>query len=264
MTSAARAPAGFTLLELAIVLLVLGLVLAGGLTPLAMQLEARDRANTDSRLLAAREALLGFAGSHGRLPCPDADGDGRADPPFEPARKGSASCLRTQGFLPWAELGITGRDAWGHPLGYVVTAPRFTWPDSDGLCNGNSSDELDLCAQGTLVLRTRGDDPQTQTVLEGKAEQVMADGVPAVVLSYGPQGNPDSSIGGAQPAPIGADERDNQDGDARFVLRGPARGEPTCLDGPDETLPLCTFDDQGLWLPLVVLQERLVAARRLP
>ena len=264
MNSAARASAGFTLLELAIVLLVLGLVLAGGLTPLATQLEARDRASTDSRLSAARDALLGFAASHGRLPCPDADGDGRADPAFDPARKASASCLRPAGFLPWAELGIPGRDAWDRSLGYVVTAPRFTWPDSDGLCNGNSSDELDLCAQGTLVLHTRGDDPQTQTVLEGKAELVMADGVPAVLWSQGRNGNPDSSIGGAQPAPVGADERDNQDGDTRFVLRGPAVGGPACLDDRDETLPLCAFDDQGLWLPLGVLQERLVAARRLP
>ena len=51
---------------------------------------------------------------------------------------------------------------------------------------------------------------------------------------------------------------------AGVVLRGPAVGGPACLDDRDETLPLCAFDDQGLWLPLVVLQERLVAARRLP
>lgn len=252
-----RAEAGLSLLELAIVLLVLGLVLAGGLTPLAAQLEARDRALTAERLEAARDALLGFAGSRGRLPCPDADGDGRADPLFDPARKASATCQRTAGWLPAAELGVAGSDAWGRPLGYVLSAPRFTWPDADGLCNGNSAQELDLCAQGTLVIRTRGDDPQTQNLLEGKAELVMADGVPALVLSYGRNG-------GQGPPPNGSDERDNQDGDARFVLRGPARGEPACLDGPDEGVPLCAFDDQGLWLPLVVLQERLIAARRLP
>jgi len=252
-----RAESGVTLLELAIVLLVLGLVLAGGLTPLAAQLEARDRALTDERLASAREALLGFAGSRGRLPCPDADGDGRADPAFDPLQKTSANCLRAAGGLPATDLGVSGTDAWGRPLAYVVSAPRFTWPDADGLCNGNSTQELDLCAQGTLVLRTRGDDPQTQNLLEGKAELVMADGVPALVLSYGRNGGPDAVA-------AGGDERDNQDGDSRFVLRGPARGEPACRDGPDEGVPLCAFDDQGLWLPLVVLQERLIAARRLP
>lgn len=252
-----RAEAGVTLLELAIVLLVLGLVLAGGLTPLAAQLEARDRTLTADRLEAAREALLGFAGSRGRLPCPDADGDGRADPPFDPTQKASASCQRATGWLPAVDLGVAGTDVWGRPLGYVVSAPRFTWPDADGLCNGNSAQELDLCAQGTLVLRTRGDDPQTQNLLEGKAELVMAEGVPALVLSYGRNG-------GQSPTANGSDERDNQDGDSRFMLRGPARGEPACRDGPEEGVPLCAFDDQGLWLPLVVLQERLIAARRLP
>mgnify|MGYP006272967217 CR=1 FL=1 len=259
------APArGFTLLELAIVLLALGLVLAGGLGPLAARLEARDRAATQAALEAARDALLGFAAARGRLPCPDADGDGRADPPFDPGRKASATCTRAAGRLPWVELGVAGTDAWGGALGYVVAAPRFTWPDSDGLCNGNTAQELDLCAQGTLVVRTRGDDPQTQGVLEGKAELVMADGVPALLLSSGRNGGLSGPDGGAQPAPAGTDERDNQDGDARFVLRGPARGEPACRDGPDEAVPLCTFDDQGLWLSLALLQERLIAARRLP
>ena len=67
---------GFSLLEMAIVLLVIGLLLGGALIPLSVQMEKRDRDSTRQQLLDMREALIGYALVNGRLPCPDTDGDG--------------------------------------------------------------------------------------------------------------------------------------------------------------------------------------------
>lgn len=267
MTERTRAPCnqGFTLLELAIVILVLGLVLAGGIVPLQTQIEARDRSLTFDRLALIRDALLGFAAANGRLPCPDQGGDGRADPAFDPALPASANCSAQTGFLPWSELGVDGLDAWGNRYGYRVGAPRFTRPETDGLCNGNSTGEFDLCARGQISIRGRGDNPQTTGQVEGKTDLVLADDVPALIWSAGHNGSGASGADGrARPAPLGADELDNTDGDDSFHFRTPTRGEAGCSDSATEAQALCEFDDLAVWLPLGLLQERMITAQRLP
>ncbi|MEO7496796.1 MAG: hypothetical protein ABIT83_03545 [Massilia sp.] len=68
----------------------------------------------------AREALIGFALAHGRLPRPAAssvNGAERAGP-----CDSEAAC---NGLLPWQALGIEAGDAWGKLLYYSVT-PVFT------------------------------------------------------------------------------------------------------------------------------------------
>ena len=61
---------GFTLAELVIVLLIVGLLLSGLLVPLSAQVETKRVSDTQRILDNAREALLGFAVINGRLPCP--------------------------------------------------------------------------------------------------------------------------------------------------------------------------------------------------
>ena len=248
---------GFSLVELAVVLAVLGLLAAGLLVPLETQLESRDRALAQRELEQAREALYGFAMRFGRLPCPDADGDGRADPTFDATRKATASCTRAEGDLPGVDLGVPAVDPWGRRLRYRVAAPRFTWPDSDGLCNGNTQQELDFCATGDLEIHGRGDNPATNSAQEGKFDFLVASEVPALVWSLGRN----AAIGAAF---TGADELSNQDGDARFLFRTASRGQAGCSDTGAESVPLCDFDDLGVWLSPYALFERLVAARRLP
>ena len=251
---------GFSLVELAVVLAVLGLLAAGLLVPLETQLESRDRALAQRQLEQAREALYGFAMRFGRLPCPDADGDGRADPTFDAARRTSASCARAEGDLPGVELGVPVVDPWGRRLRYRVTAPRFTWPDSDGLCNGSTQQELDFCATGDLEIHGRGDNPSTNSAQEGKFDFLVASDVPALVWSLGRN----AAFGAAVAAFAGADELGNQDGDAGFLFRTTSRGQAGCSDTGAESAPLCDFDDLGVWLSPYALFERLVAARRLP
>ncbi len=121
---------GFTLVELAIVLVVLGLLLGGLLMPLATQIDIVRIKETNDALDKVQEALLGFAiaSPNNRLPCPDTqNNDGLEDWPCTPV---------TEGDLPWRTLGVGRFDAWGrtfryHPDGNFVNTVGFP-PDTAG------------------------------------------------------------------------------------------------------------------------------------
>lgn len=105
--------AGFTLIELAIVMVIFGLMLTGMLIPLQTQTEHRKLQQTREDLMEIKEALIGFAMMRGRLPCPSYAID-PADPDFgvEHAACATVSAAR-DGYLPWKTLGVAEKDAWG-------------------------------------------------------------------------------------------------------------------------------------------------------
>lgn len=266
-----RGQHGFTLVEMAVVLFIVGLLIAGLLGPLDVQLEARDRRQTIDTMNGILDALYGFAITHGRLPCPDTDGDGLANPPFDAADVTTATCVAStgsgfadgEGFVPWAEVGTAAGDAWGNRFRYRVTFPAFTLPESDGFCAGN---DFDLCAKGTIKILTRGDNPATTGVQEGKKLLTLAATVPAVIISHGRNGFGATAVAGQpRPSPAGgSDEASNADGFSEFVSRGYSRGASGCADNEDESVPLCEFDDIVMWLSPAVLSNRMVQAGRLP
>ena len=102
---------GFTLVELAMVLVILALLGGSLLVPVASRLEARDRNATLERLRDIQHALTGFAIIHGRLPCPSTETD-----PANPAyglEDGPPCNLAREGVLPWRSLAMPATDAWG-------------------------------------------------------------------------------------------------------------------------------------------------------
>lgn len=102
---------GFTLAELAVVLLVLAVLSAGLVVPLSARIEARDRQLSNERLRDIQHALIGFAIVHGRLPCPSTTADpAHADYGVEDAPPCDFS---REGRLPWRSLAMPATDAWG-------------------------------------------------------------------------------------------------------------------------------------------------------
>lgn len=273
---------GFTLIEMAIVLFIFGLLIAGVLGPLETQLEARDRNQTIRTMNEAIEALYGYAISNGRLPCPDTNGDGMPDmtnQPYDPLDDSTGDCVGGtfddgEGFLPWVELNVPPGDAWGNRFRYKVRWPNFTWPDSDTpaffsdrVCDGNTApEEFDLCATGNILVQTRGDNPSTPG-MQGKFLTALANNVPVILLSHGRNGFGATSIGGiARPTAItGTDEEQNTNGGNTFLSRGYSSGGAGC-DESDETagVPLCAFDDIVMWLSPTILNNRMVTSGRLP
>lgn len=178
---------GFTLVEMAIVLVIVGLLLAAFLTPLRMQLELRNNSETKTSLSEIRDALIGYALSHdaldGRpfLPCPDTDGDGVEN-------RVANLCTLPEGNLPFSDLGLIGTDNWNNRFRY-----RVTQAFSD--------------AQTGFTLLTPGD----IALRDADGGNVIGSLLPAIVISLGENG--------AVLPVVGADQQANTDGDSNFVSK---------------------------------------------
>ena len=130
---------GFTLVEMAIVLVIFGFVLGALFLPLQAQREQVFQAQTEATLENAKRALVGFAQQQGRLPCPATAASNGAELPL-----GGGACTQQVGFLPAATLGVEPTDAqgfaldgWNNRIAYAVAqvntpggaaTPDFTTP----------------------------------------------------------------------------------------------------------------------------------------
>lgn len=101
---------GFTLVELAIVLVVVGLLLTAFFTPLTAQLDLRNNAGTKAALSDIKEALYGYAVINNRLPCP---ARAIADPTDPNYGMEDITLCAQEGLLPWKTLGVRELDEWG-------------------------------------------------------------------------------------------------------------------------------------------------------
>jgi prepilin-type N-terminal cleavage/methylation domain-containing protein len=117
-SSAARGPAGisrlrdqgFTLIEIAVVLVIVGLLAGGGVSLMRVLTERKARNEALAHLKDSRQALIGYAERTGRLPWADSDGDG--------AENSGAS----SGTFPFLTLQAEPRDAYRRTLRYALNA----------------------------------------------------------------------------------------------------------------------------------------------
>lgn len=113
---------GFSLVEMAVVLIILGFVLAALLLPLQAQRNQLFQSQTENTLEIIKKSLLGYAQSQGRLPCPAT----LLSNGVESLTAGA--CTQQAGLVPASTLGIQPTDAqgyaldgWGNRIAYVVT-----------------------------------------------------------------------------------------------------------------------------------------------
>lgn len=114
MLIARRESSGFSLVEMAIVLVIVGVLLGGLLPTISSQMEQQRRKETLKYMDEVRDALLGYAVVTSRLPCPATDDNGTA----------AVTCTTTAsqiGKLPYKDLGVVDKDAFGSVLVYAVT-----------------------------------------------------------------------------------------------------------------------------------------------
>ncbi|HEX5392497.1 MAG TPA: type II secretion system protein [Rhodocyclaceae bacterium] len=225
---------GFTLVELAVVLVIVALLAGGLLVPLSTQFDAGSRSETQRQLSEAKESLYGFAATHGHLPCPAVPGGtGTED------RAGSGPCNRDVGLLPWATLGLPRHDAYGHHFRYSVSNVF-----------SNAQVLFGLSTVGNIRIKTRN----------GSGTEIDATNgdIVAVILSHGKNGIWGYSDGSqiADVSTTNIDEDVNGNGDGKtFYERTPA---------PDAFASGGEFDDMLIWIPTSALLSRMVAARKLP
>lgn len=148
--------AGFSLVEMAIVLLIVALLLGGLLPTLSSQIEQQRRSETRKQMDEISSALLGYASSQHppRLPCP-------AKPAIatDGANAGISDCTITSGVIPWITLGISETDAWGRRFTYSVTstfATSFTLASTGNLNVNNKTGGSNIAANVPAVIISHG------------------------------------------------------------------------------------------------------------
>jgi prepilin-type N-terminal cleavage/methylation domain-containing protein len=99
---------GFTLVEVAISMVILGLVLTGLVVALSQQMQQRHLIDTRTTLEQANEALLTFVVANARLPCPAVAASNGLE-----SLTGPGQCTAAAGFLPAVTLGLPNLDAYG-------------------------------------------------------------------------------------------------------------------------------------------------------
>ena len=245
----AKLQSGFTLIELAVVLMIVGLLLGGLLVPLSAQMEQRNITDTQKALSDIREAIIGYALANGRLPCPAtatiATGNTNAGVALTSGSGSSMVCTNTSGVVPWATLGVNETDAWGNRYTYRVT-PDFAdgiGSSTYGGCTPSPTPTLApfaLCSVGNLNVLSAASGGVT-----------IAGSVPAVVISHGKNGAGAYTTQGTQiPRGSNADELENSDGstDTFYVSH----------------TQTSTFNDLVVWISPSILMNRMVAAGKLP
>jgi len=216
--------AGFTLIEMAIVLIIVGLLMAAFLTPLGVQRDLRDYSETKVRLEQIRESLYGYAMINGKLPCPTTTAN-----PADNVNYGhsDATCLITAGagVLPWKDLGVREVDAWGEPRA-ALAAP---W-------SGYWTYRVDPAFATTFSLAT---------VTTGNIDVQKADGTSL-------------TIAGERAVAVICSTGKNKIADGQNATYETAN--PIYQD--DVYSP--TFDDVCIWITRPALFNRMVSAGKLP
>ena len=127
-TRSRGAQSGFTLAELAIVLIIITVLAAALLVPVGGQIERRQREQTDTALERIEAALIGFAILNRRLPCPTNETDPTAAGYGEEDVNAAGQCVTaTEGMLPWRTLGLVAHDAWGTPRSATADSWAGHW-----------------------------------------------------------------------------------------------------------------------------------------
>ena len=236
----ARAPRGFSLVELAVVLVIIGFLMVSGILAFNAQVDTRNYEETTRRLNAAAEHVLAFAIANRRLPCPAAPSSTGVE-----SITGAVCNNGLNGFLPAQTIGFPYYDSDRYALDAYGNRIRYAVASAITGCTGSSttphfSSAANLKANG---MSCRPNDLDVCTSSACAARVIAQQTAVFVLISTGKNG--------AFTSQYVADEIENTNNDARFVSRTP---------GGDAD----SFDDIVLAVPVGVLYARLTSAGVLP
>ncbi len=244
---------GFTLIEIAIVLLVVTILLGYSVAMFPMQQELKQYRSAEAEMEKIIEHLVAHAQVNGRLPCPDTAAgalDGLEDTVGAPV----TGCVAYFGFIPGRTLGLEGDynqnnqlvDPWGAGYGYAVSETGGTndLVIPNGVRNAGMAavaPDLYLCTDNTGLTFDL-----TCATAVGGAEVLGSNNEVAVVLISLGRDNAIPATSNIQTENI--DDFDDGTNDKVYIYS--SRRDD--------------YDDIVKWIPTNLLFSRMIAAEQLP
>jgi prepilin-type N-terminal cleavage/methylation domain-containing protein len=240
-----RYDSGFTLVEMAMVLLIVTLLLAGLVPTISSQMEQQRTNETRKKMSEIREALIGYALRKGQLPC-------SADPTKIPGQSGwgtersPCTAATRYGVVPWVTLGTSETDGWGNRFTYHVD---YTFADALGTTYTTGCISTPPApTQASFALCTTG---EVEIYSDASFGTLVANNIPAIIISHGKNGAGAWTPQGIQRPAGSTDEQENTEyvsTDKYYVSR----------------TPTSSFDDLVEWVTPNILANRMVTAGKLP
>jgi len=161
---------GFTLLEMAVVIVIMGIIMAGFVLPMLGQIKVRSQLlelqkykETKHTLEEIKAALLGYVAVVGMFPCPDTQNTDDPVKPYVPDGLQDSGCDSNalEGYIPWQTLGLVkGNDVWGNTIRYSINknyAKIISQSNSDAISpffeirNEKQTTTLSASSNGAIV-----------------------------------------------------------------------------------------------------------------
>ncbi|MFM2440848.1 MAG: hypothetical protein RLZZ349_575, partial [Pseudomonadota bacterium] len=161
----------FTLVEVAIVLVIVGLAIGGILSSLSAQVEQQKLNETRNTINNVKEALLGYAMANGRFPCPAATPASGVTAVEKFATGGNATngkcSVFYNGYVPSVTLGLSPTDSsgyvldgWNNPIRFAIVDlsddanVSYIFTKSSGMKNANATTCTPSCGMQWIATQT--------------------------------------------------------------------------------------------------------------
>jgi prepilin-type N-terminal cleavage/methylation domain-containing protein len=253
---------GFTLIEIAIVLLIVTILLGYTVAMFPIQQELKQYRQVNSEMEKIKDALIGFAQVNGRLPCPDTNTDGRENDldvwDIENDAAGTDnfidSCAAYEGLVPMTTLGLQGKadsnnnllDPWGGTYRYAISDMDESLDSVIDLVspNGIRAEGISNVRPDLKICNGPSDAANTCPGADAAAQALntVAEGIAVVLVSIGKnRNNITSTI-----------QTENTDADKAFVYA--ARSDSSGAE----------YDDIVKWISANSLFSKMIEADQLP
>jgi len=229
---------GFTLIEIAVVLVIIGFLVGSFIGTFAERIDTTRRDNTKKELDEIKTVIMAYAFNQAvpYLPCPDTN----APPDGQEDRVGGV-CAAATGFLPWVTIGAGYADAWD-------TRYRY-WVNTD-YANNVTGFQITTNDNNSATVETR----------IGNNNVAILNTAVAVIYSPGKNGLGGISVDDvnrdALPAVGYDDENENANADNLFMARSLTKEGAAVTGG--------IFDDIVTWINSYELKAKMVETGKLP
>jgi prepilin-type N-terminal cleavage/methylation domain-containing protein len=258
---------GFTLIEIAVVLVIVGVLVGSFIGSVSSRIETTRRDDTRQQLEEIKQAIIGHAVTHGRLPCPTTTtGQGREQP-------GPGVCTLQHGFVPGVTLGLSGNynrdglltDSWGNPIRYTVATSNGSaltrTPGAGGMV------DVGMAALAPALIVCDGDSTVIDDCAGAPAPAKLTDEAPFIILSLGKDGS--DFVTNVAP---NSDQGENA-GEVAVAANAAGENVAYTVGGnrvfvsktySDEVSAAGRFDDIVVWESKYILYSRMMDAGQLP